>query len=123
MLFWLVMLVQHEPYPRQVNFLIDENVLTGKGANSTISYVHYFFEHHGLGETRTQVHVDNCGSQNKNSAFLWYYLWRVNNGLHSSINVPSIFIKRLENFVATEPKIWLLHLFKNLLTLLQVTDS
>ena len=74
-----------EAIPRQVNFLIDENVLTGKGANSTISYVHYFFEHHGLGETDTQIHADNCGAQNKNSPFLWYYLWRVNNELHSSI--------------------------------------
>ena len=59
-----------EAIPWQVNFLIDENVLTGKGANSTISYVHYFFEHHGLGETHAQVHADNCGTQNKNSAFL-----------------------------------------------------
>ena len=75
-----------EAIPRQVNFLIDENVLTGKGANSTISYVHYFFENHGLGETHAQIHADNCGAQNKTSAFLWYYLWRVINGLHSSIN-------------------------------------
>ena len=30
-----------ESIPRQVNFLIDENVLTGKGANAAISYVHY----------------------------------------------------------------------------------
>ena len=75
-----------EAIPRQVNFLIDENVLTGRGANSTISYVHYFFEHHGLGKIHAQVHADNCRAQNKNSAFLWYYLWRVNNGLQSSIN-------------------------------------
>ena len=63
-----------EAIPRQVNFLIDENVSTGKGANSTISYVHYFFEHHGLGETHAKIHADNCGAQNKNSAFIWYYL-------------------------------------------------
>ena len=75
-----------EVIPRQVNFLIDEIVSTGKGANSTISYVHYFFEHHGLGETHAQIHADNCGAQNKNSAFIWYYLWRVMNGLHSAIN-------------------------------------
>jgi len=37
-----------EAIPRQVNFLIDENVLTGKGANSTISYMYYFFKRHGL---------------------------------------------------------------------------
>lgn len=75
-----------EAIPRQVNFLIDESVLTGKGANSTISYVHYFFARHGLGETNAMVHADNCGAQNKNSAFLWYYLWRVMTGLHHTIN-------------------------------------
>jgi len=31
--------------------LIDEASSTGKGANTTISYVHYFFSHHGLGES------------------------------------------------------------------------
>ena len=75
-----------EAIPRQVNFLIDENVQTGKGANSTISYVHYFFEHHGLGETFAQLHADNCGAQNKNNAFIWYYLWRVVTGLHRTID-------------------------------------
>lgn len=74
-----------EAIPRQVNFLIDETVLTGKGANSTISYVHHFFERHGLGETLAQVHADNCGAQNKNNAFMWYYLWRVMTGLHCAI--------------------------------------
>ena len=75
-----------EAIPRQVNFLIDEVVLTGKGANSTISYVHYFFERHGLGETFAQIHADNCRAQNKNNAFMWYYLWRVMTGLHHTIN-------------------------------------
>ena len=74
-----------EAIPRQVNFLIDEIVLTGKGANTTISYVHYFFERHGLGETFAQIHADNCGAQNKNNSFMWYYLWRVMNGLHHAI--------------------------------------
>ena len=74
-----------EAIPRQVNFLIDESVLTGKGANSTISYVHYFFERYGLGETHAQVHADNCGAQNKNCAFIWYYLWRVMTGRHQIV--------------------------------------
>lgn len=69
----------------KVNFLIDESVLTSKGANSTISYVHYCFHRHGLGETKAQMHAHNCGAQNKNSAFVWYYLWRVMSGLHDSI--------------------------------------
>ena len=75
-----------EAIPRQVNILINEGVLTGKGAKSTISYVHYFFNRHGLGETEVQLHADNCGAQNKNYAFLWYYFWRVMTGLLKVIN-------------------------------------
>ena len=52
-----------ESIPRHVNFLTDQNVLNGKGANSTISYVHYFFSRHGLGETTAEIHADNCGAQ------------------------------------------------------------
>ena len=74
-----------EAIPRQVNFLVDEAVLTGKGANSTISLVHYFFENFGLGETDAYIHADNCSGQNKNNYFLWYYAWRVIVGLHYNI--------------------------------------
>ena len=77
--------VSCEAIPRQVNFLIDKNVQMGKGANSTISYVHYFFEYHGLGETFAQSHADSCGAQNKNNAFIWYYLWRVMTGLQCTV--------------------------------------
>ena len=50
-----------EGIPRQVNYLIDEAVNVGKGANSTISYVHDFFTSHGVGETDAQINADNCG--------------------------------------------------------------
>ena len=40
---------------------ITQSERAGKGANATISYVHYYFAHHGLGET------DNCWGQNKNN--------------------------------------------------------
>ena len=49
-----------EAIARQVNFLIDEGVLTGKGANSTILYMHYSFKRQPLGETFPQIHADNC---------------------------------------------------------------
>lgn len=74
-----------EAIPRQVNILIDEGVLTGKGANSAISYMHYFLERHRLGETFAQIHTDNCRAQNKNNAFMWYYLWRVLTEWHHTI--------------------------------------
>ena len=73
-----------ESLPRQVNFLIDEAGNVGKGVNATISYLHYFFANHGLGETEVLLHADNCCGQNKNSYVLWYLTWRVMVGLHQS---------------------------------------
>ena len=71
---------------RQVNYLIDEASTVGKGANSTISYVHHYLETHGLKETHAYLHADNCTGQNKNNYFLWYFAWRVINELHQTIN-------------------------------------
>ena len=70
-----------EAIPRQVNFLIEATAV-GKGANATISYIHDFFEKHGLGETNIHLHADNCCGQNKNSHVLWYLAWRIIVGLH-----------------------------------------
>ncbi|XP_031553742.1 uncharacterized protein LOC116290781 [Actinia tenebrosa] len=74
-----------EGIPRQVNYLIDKAVDTGKGANTVISCVHDFFTSHGAGETNVQVHADNCGGQNKNNYVIWYYCLRVLCGQHHSI--------------------------------------
>lgn len=41
---------------------------------------------HKLNETNAQLHANNCGAQNKNSAFLWYYLWHETSGLHNTVN-------------------------------------
>lgn len=73
-----------ESLPRQVNFVIDEAGSTGKGANAAISYLHYFFQKHGIGETDVHLHTDNCCGQNKNSYVLWYLAWRIITGLHQS---------------------------------------
>ena len=40
----------------------------------------------GLGKTEALVHADNCGAQNKNSAFIRYYLWHVISGLLEEIH-------------------------------------
>ena len=34
--------------PRQINYLIDVDL--GKGANATVSMLHHYFAHDGLGE-------------------------------------------------------------------------
>ena len=78
--------VMCEVIPRQVNYLIDEASDVGKGANTTISYLHHYFEVHGLGETRVHLHADNCSGQNKNNYFIWYLAWRTILQLHESIN-------------------------------------
>ena len=75
-----------EAIPRQVNYLIDEASNVGKGANSTISYVHHYFENHGLEETHAHLYADNCSAQNKNNTFLWYLAWRIIKELHKHIS-------------------------------------
>jgi hypothetical protein len=77
--------VMCEAIPQQVNFLIDEASATGKGANATISYVHYYLENYGLGETDVHLHADNCSGQNKNNYFIWYLVWRILMDLHHNI--------------------------------------
>ena len=74
--------VMCEAIPHQVNYLVDEASDVGKGANTTISYVHHFFEHHGLGEISVHLHADNCSGQNKNNFFIWYLAWRTILQLH-----------------------------------------
>ena len=40
--------VHCEAFPRQVNFLCDEVGDCGKGSNTVVSQLHFFFKHHGL---------------------------------------------------------------------------
>ena len=76
-----------EVLPKQVTFLIDECVQTGKGGNCVISLLHYYLENYGLGESHMHLHADNCSGQNKNSYVMWYMMWRVLTGRHESIDM------------------------------------
>ena len=79
--------VNAEGVNRQVNYLIDEAVDSGKGANTVFSLMHHFFDNYGLGEMHLQLNADNCSGQNKNNFVLWYLAWRVFSGLHSSVSL------------------------------------
>lgn len=71
--------------PQQINYLVDEASDVSKGANTTISYVHHYFEHHALTETSAHLHADIYSGQNKNNYFMWYLAWRTILQLHHSI--------------------------------------
>ena len=76
----------------QVNYFIDEAVHTGKGSNSIISMLHYHLQHYGMGESRLQLHADNCSGQNKNRYVLEYLAWRVLAGLHDEIELSFLVV-------------------------------
>ena len=75
-----------------MNYLIDGAAAVGKGANATISYVHHFFESHGLRETNVHLHAGNCSGQSKNNYFLWYLAWRIATELHQSIKYSFLIV-------------------------------
>ena len=52
--------VNCEALPRQINFLTDEAGECGKGANTVVSWNHYFSDHHGIGKKQV-VLVPNIG--------------------------------------------------------------
>jgi hypothetical protein len=84
--------VCNEALPRQVNYLIDEAVDTGKAANNIISKLHHFFATHGSGEEDLHLHADNCTGQNKNNAMVHYLAWRVVTGLHRNITLSFLVV-------------------------------
>lgn len=67
--------VMCEATPRQVNYLIEEASDVGKGANTTISYVHHYLQNHRLGKTQAHLHADNYSGQNKNNNCYYYFIW------------------------------------------------
>ena len=72
--------------------MIDEAVNTGKGANSIISMLHHYLEHHSLGEADLTLYADNCSGQNKNRYVMQYLAWRVMTGLNNHITVSFLIV-------------------------------
>lgn len=71
----------------QHNFFIPESVQVSKGANAIVSYLHFYFENHGIGETKLHLHADNCVAQNKNNIVMGYLIWRILKNLNDSISL------------------------------------
>ena len=90
-----------------MNYLIDEAVNCGKGANCVISLLHHFLCTHNLGEANLHLHADNCCGQNKNRYVMQYLAWRVLTGLNNRITLSFLIVGHTKF-----PPDWCFGLFK-----------
>jgi len=79
--------IHAEGIGKQMNYLIDESVSCGKGANAVISMLHHFLENFGFGEQNLERTADNCAGQNKNTYLMWYLIWRLANGFNKKASI------------------------------------
>jgi len=60
--------IQDEAVREQINYVLDEDEIIGKGPNGTPSMVFDEIKRLNKGEKRLKVTCDNAGGQNKNNA-------------------------------------------------------
>ena len=76
---------------QHVNYLVDERGCAGKGADETISCLHYCLENHAQASTCISLHCDNCTGQN-NNAVVQYVLWRDGSGRNRICQLPFMIV-------------------------------
>ena len=69
--------------PQQINYLIDEEFCTGKGANETISYPHHFLDNCQIKSNQLDFLSDNCIDKNKNKVVMQCFCWITVQGFNS----------------------------------------
>jgi hypothetical protein len=79
--------IQDEAVREQLNYVLDENELFGKGPNGTLSLVFDGIKQSNKGEKHLKVTCDNAGGQNKNNTTIWFYLYLVIAGYYESIEL------------------------------------
>jgi len=60
--------IQNKAVREQINYVLDEDEIIGKGPNGTLSLVFDAIKRLNKGEKRLKVTCDNAGGQNKNNA-------------------------------------------------------
>ena len=60
--------MQDEAVREQINYVLDEDEIIGKGPNGTLSMVFDGIKKPNKSEKHLKITVDNAGSQNKNNA-------------------------------------------------------
>ena len=76
----------NEALSEQVNYLIDENDIPGKGANCVLSMLHHYLENKCSGQDLL-LHADNAVGQNKNNTVMQYLCWRVLTGRNAKVKI------------------------------------
>src|SRR5215469_15344786 len=79
--------IQDEAVREQINFVLDENELLGKGPNGTLSLAFDGIKQLNKGEKHLKITCDNAGGQNKNNTTIWFYLYLVICGYYESIEL------------------------------------
>ena len=60
--------IQDEAVREQINYVLDEDEIIGKGPNGTLSMVFDGIKRLNKGEKHLKITCDNAGGQNKNNA-------------------------------------------------------
>ena len=68
---------QESPESKQINYLIDEADMVGKGANVVVSMLDHYLKEHWQPTPVLLFHADNCVGQNKNNTMLQYLMWHL----------------------------------------------
>jgi len=79
--------IQDEAVHEQINYVLNENELLGKGPNGTLSLVFNGIKQLNKGEKHLKVTYNNAGGQNKNNTTLWFYLYLIIIGYYESIEL------------------------------------
>ena len=70
-------------FREQINYVLDENKIIGKGPNGTLSLVFDGIKRLDKGEKHLKVTCDNAGGQNKNNA-------TISRRISSSVKHPAV---------------------------------
>ena len=79
--------IQDEAVRQQINYVLDENELLGKGLNGTLSLVFDGIKQLNKSQKHLKVTCDNAGRQNKNNITIWFYLYLIIAGYYESIGL------------------------------------
>ena len=79
--------IQNEAVREQINYVLDEDEIIGKGPNGTLSLVFDGIKRLNKGEKHLKITCDNAGGQNKNNVTIWFYLYLVICGYYESIEL------------------------------------